>query len=43
MEKNTGTSLAVFSIKFHLKIAKVQILLILLLGDFKAIFNCKFK
>jgi len=45
MEKNIGKSLLLvaFSGKFHVKIAKFQILPILWLGDFlKAIFNCKF-
>jgi len=41
--KNIGKSLVAFSRKFHLKIAKFQILPILSLGDFKAMFNCKFK
>jgi len=35
MEKNIGKSLVAFSRKFHLKIAKFQILPILWLGDFK--------
>jgi len=39
MEKNVGKSLVAFLQKFHLKIAKFQILPFLWLGDFKSNFQ----
>jgi len=39
MEENIGKSLVVFSRKFHLKIAKFQILPILCVADFKSNFQ----